>query len=128
MTACRPWLPTSAAAGLTLRSPASIAVVVQADTLPDSNPSAKIRSGSALVAVGVGVNVGVDEGPTVGVFVGVSEGPAVAVNVGVDEGPTVGVSVGVDEGPTVGVLEGVAVGPVLTGPMKDCLLDSKASK
>src|SRR6185503_666163 len=116
MTACRPWLPTSAAAGLTLRSPASIAVVVQADKLPDSNPSAKIRSGSALVAVGVGVNVGVDEGPTVGVFVGVSEGPAVAVNVGVDEGPT------------VGVLEGVAVGPVLTGPIKDCLLDSKASK
>src|SRR6185503_14948829 len=104
MIACRPWLPTSAAAGLTLRSPASIAVVVQADRLPDSNPSAKIRSGSALVAVGVGVNVGVDEGPTVGV------------------------NVGVDEGPTVGVLEGVAVGPVLAGPIKDCLLDSKASK
>src|SRR6185503_4472565 len=128
MSACRPWLPTSAAAGVTLRSPRSLALVVQADRLPDSKPSAKMRSGSALVAVGVGVNVGVDEGPTVGVKVGVSEGPAVGVSVGVAEGPTVGVNVGVDEGPTVGVLEGVAVGPVLTGPIKDCLLDSKASK
>src|SRR4026209_823096 len=105
MSACRPWLPTSAAAGLTLRSPRSLALVVQADKVPDSKPSAKIRSGSALVAVRVGVNVGVDEGPTVGVKVGVSEGRAV------------GVSVGVDEGPTVGVLEGVAVGPVFAGPI-----------
>ena len=116
MTACRPWLPANAAAALTLRSPTSVALNVQADKLPDSNPSVKIRSGTVLVAVGVRVNVGVDEGPTVGVSVGVAGGP------------TVGVNVGVDEGPTVGVLEGVAVGPVLTGPIKDCLLDSKASK
>ena len=96
--------------------------------MPASKPSAKIRSGRALVAVGVRVSVGVDEGPIVGVNVGVDDGPIVGVKVGVGEGPSVGVSVGVEEGPSVGVLEGVAVGPVLTGPIKVCLLDSKASK
>ena len=72
MTACRPLVPTSAAAGVTLRSPRSLALVVQADKLPDSNPSAKIRSGTVLVAVGV--NDATAVGVLVGVFVGVDEG------------------------------------------------------
>src|SRR6185503_9007359 len=65
ITACRPLVPTNAAELLTLRSPRSMLLDVQAERLPDSNPSAKIRS------VTCGVFVGVGEGPGVDVFVGV---------------------------------------------------------
>src|SRR5687767_2265986 len=41
-SACMPRLSTSAAAGVTLRSPLSIVLDVQAERLPDSKPSAKI--------------------------------------------------------------------------------------
>ena len=57
-TACRPWLPTKAAAGLTLRRPPLVVLDDHADRSPDSNPSEKIRSDGALVAMGVGVLVG----------------------------------------------------------------------
>ena len=107
MTAWRPWLPTSAAAALTLRSPTSVALNVQADKLPDSKPSAKIRSGTVLVAVGVRVNVGVDEGPTVGVSVGVDEGSSVGVSLGMGVSLGVGVSLGM--GVSVGVSVGTSV-------------------
>ena len=74
MTACRPLVPTNAAAALTLRSPRSLALVVQADKVPDSNPSAKIRSEELGVFVAVGVNDATAVGVLVGVFVGVDEG------------------------------------------------------
>ena len=51
-------MPISAAAGLTLRSPASVVLDDQAERLPDSRPSAKIRS-ATVVGLGVGVRVGV---------------------------------------------------------------------
>src|SRR6266496_4569979 len=68
MTARIPWLPTKAALALTLRSPESVVWEDQAEKLPDSKPSLKIKSDTVPVAVGVG------EGPGVlvltGVFVG----------------------------------------------------------
>ena len=75
-----PWLPTRAAALLTLRSPRSMLLDVQADRLPASKPSAKIRSDepgvfvAVDVAVLVGVLVGVPVAITVDVFVGVFVG------------------------------------------------------
>ena len=56
ITALRPWLPTSAADALTLRSPPSVTEVDQAEREPDSKPSAKITS-AKVVAVGVLVRV-----------------------------------------------------------------------
>ena len=108
ISACRPCVPTSAADGLTLRSPALIALEVQAERLPDSNPSAKIKSepSGVCVAVAVGVDVCVEVriGVAVAVCVGV-EDAGVTVLVG-DEG-AVGVCVAVG----VGVLVGNAVEP-----------------
>ena len=77
---------------------------VHAARLPDSKPSAKIRSDAIEVEVDVGVAVGVLVGVLVGVFVrvGVAVGVLVAVFVGV------GVLVGVLVAP--GVLAGVFVG------------------
>src|SRR6266542_4781893 len=67
ISACSPLLPTKAAPALTVRSPASMTLEVQADRLPDSKPSAKIRSVTWGVLVGVGDGPGVNVG--VGVFV-----------------------------------------------------------
>ena len=78
ITACRPWLPTRAAAALTLRSPLSLLLEDQADRPPDSKPSAKMKS-----AWGVGVWVAVAVGVAVGVTVGVGVTVSVAVMVGV---------------------------------------------
>ena len=81
---------------------------VQADKLPDSNPSAKIRSDALEVIVGVSVFVGagvlVGEAPNVLVGVRV----AVKVLVGVTE--MIGVCVRVGVAVLVGVMEGVFVG------------------
>ena len=115
ITACKPWLPTSAAVLLTPRSPRSTVLDVHAARLPDSKPSAKINSDELGVFVEVGVGVAVAVGVFVRVFVGVNEGPDVGVFVGVlvgvGEDPGVDVFVGV--GVLVGVLVGVEVG---TGP------------
>src|SRR6201988_4793907 len=99
-----PRVPTSAAAALTLRSPASLLLAVHAEKLPDSNPSAKIRSDTLDVFVTVGVFDGVNVAVGVSVLVGVGEGPVVGVFVGVK------VCVGVDF--FVDVLVGVGVGNV----------------
>ena len=109
-TACMPWLSINADAALALRSPASLLLEVQADKLPVSNPSAKIRSETLEVGVGVLVGAGVlvGEAPTVlvGVLVGVRVG--VKVLVGVTE--MIGVCVRVGVAVLVGVMEGVFVG------------------
>lgn len=78
-----PWLPTNADAALALRSPRSLLLDVQPTKLPDSNPSAKIRSDTLDVAVAVGVRVNVGDGPIVGVWVGVNVAPKVGVHVAV---------------------------------------------
>src|SRR5688500_1842778 len=78
ITACRPLVPTNAAEVPTLRSPRSMLLDVQDERLPDSKPSAKIKS----VVLGVFVTVGVAVG--VGVFVDVGEGPGVGVFVRVN--------------------------------------------
>ena len=93
MTACNPWAPTSADAALALRSPTSLLLDVQAERSPDSNPSAKIKSDTLDVFVGVGVSDGV--GVVVGVKVAVAVAVTVDVLVGVGEGPAVGVFVAV---------------------------------
>ena len=85
MTARKPWLPTSAAAELTIRSPPSVTAADQAEREPDSNPSAKIRS-EGDGGVGVVVDVGVRAGVEVGVFVLVTVGVAVDVAEGMDVG------------------------------------------
>jgi hypothetical protein len=72
--ACIPYVCTSAAAVFTFKAPLLVTLDDQADKLPDSNPSAKIRSGSD---VGVGVGVSVGSGVLVGVEVGVSVGVGV---------------------------------------------------
>src|SRR6185503_20749360 len=92
---CMPWLPVSAAEALTLRSPRSMVLEVQAEKLPDSKLSAKIRSDPLGVLVGVDafVGVGVAVAVCVGVLVGVGEGPAVFVEVAVGVGVLVGVFV-----------------------------------
>jgi hypothetical protein len=95
-------VPTKAAAVLALRSPPSPLFEDQAERLPVSKPSAKIRSVVNAVEVGVAVAV------AVGVWVGVGEGPAVDVFVGVKV--IVGVPVFVAVGVMVGVFVGVAVG------------------
>jgi hypothetical protein len=89
-------LPTKAEAVLTLKSPLSVLLADQAERLPDSKPSAKIKSGG--VDVGEGTKVAVDVKVGLGVLVGVK----VAV------GMIVGVKVGVDV--NAGVLVGVKVG------------------
>jgi hypothetical protein len=86
MTARSPWLPTSAAPGLTLKSPLSVTAADQAERAPDSKLSAKIKS-AEVVAVGVAVKVNV----AVDVRVGVGVGVRVAVSVGVNVAGTVGV-------------------------------------
>ena len=110
-----------AAAGLTLRSTPSVTVDDQAKKLADSNPSVKIGS-----IIGVGVNVGVSDGPSVAVGVGVAEeagvndGVLVDVNEAIGDGVWLAVSVvvGLTVDDPVGVLVGVftdgvfvAVGP-----------------
>src|SRR5688572_30342190 len=85
IVACMPWLPTSAAAPVTLRSPRSIVLDDQAEKLPDSKPSAKIRSEEN----GVGVRVG--EGPGPGVFV--LGGVLVRVKVAVGDVPEDGADI-----------------------------------
>ena len=82
MTARSPWLPTSAADGLTLKSPLSVTAADQAESEPDSKPSAKITSAD-IVGVGVLVIVEVAVGVRleVGVAVGVRVWVAVGVNV-----------------------------------------------
>lgn len=105
-------MPSSAAPALTLNLPPLFEFALQAEKLPLSKPSLKIRSvtedvGEAVnVGDGVFVFVGVKEGPAVGVSVGVNVG--VCVNVARGVGVCVGVSVGVGEGPMVGVFVGVA--------------------
>src|SRR5688572_4457764 len=103
--ACNPRLPTNAAAVLTLRSPASLLLEVQAKRLPDSKPSAKIRSevDGVFVIVGVGV--------IVGVFVGVGEGPAVGVFVRVK------VAVGDGAGPEPGVVISYSLPSMILGSL-----------
>ncbi len=70
-------MPTSAAVVLALRLPASVLLADdQAERLPDSKPSAKIKSGNGVfvtveVNVAVGVKVGVEVDVKVGVRVGV---------------------------------------------------------
>jgi len=78
-----------AADKITLRSPASVVLDDQAERLPDSNPSAKIRSATP---VGLAVEVNVCKG--VAVAVGVSIAVGVLVRVGVDVG--VNIKVGVE--------------------------------
>ena len=106
---------------LTLRFPLFVALRFQAEKLPLSNPSLKIRSEAPDVGVGVKVGVGVLVGAFVGVWVGVLMGVLVGVRVGVlvdeplvdvDMGPLVGVGVPVGVGAIevdVGVEVGVAV-------------------
>src|SRR4030095_7883215 len=89
MIACMPREPTSAAAAVTLKSPEPVLADDQAEKLPLSKPSAKIRS--EALGVFVGVLVGVREGPTVGVRVTV--GVAVRVAVGPDVGVPMAVEV-----------------------------------
>jgi hypothetical protein len=81
-TACRPKALTSAAAELALKSPPSVNVDDQAERLPDSNPSEKIRS-DMDVGLAVGEEVGVGEYVAVGVDVFVGLGVKVRVKVGV---------------------------------------------
>ena len=120
MTARKPWLPASAAAGLTDRSPPSVTAADQVESDPASNPSAKIRSAAdggvgvlVIVATAVGVRDGVEVGVfvrvTVGVEVDVREGVDVNVRVKVGEGGFVAVSVCVDVGKDVGVPVGTGV-------------------
>src|SRR5687767_16033333 len=85
IVACMPRLPTSAAALVTLRSPRSIMLEDQAEKLPDSKPSAKIKS------EGDGVGVRVGEGPGAGVFV--LDGVLVRVKVAVGDVPEVGADI-----------------------------------
>jgi hypothetical protein len=72
---------------VTLKSPESITLEVQAESVPDSKLSAKIRSVPDGVAVFVGV------GPEVGVPVAVGLGPEVGVRVGVVVNAAVAVGV-----------------------------------
>jgi hypothetical protein len=99
--ACNPRVPIRAALALTLRSTPSVTEADHADKFPDSNPSAKIRSGSGvtgeLVAVGgtnvlVGVSVAVEVEVAVGGS-GVLDAVQVAVTVGVAVDAVVAVAV-----------------------------------
>ena len=63
ITVCKPKLPINAEDVVTLKSPRSVVLDDQAERFPASNPSAKIRSATAVrLAVGVreGVAVGVE--------------------------------------------------------------------
>src|SRR5687768_6068144 len=100
-TACMPYVPFIAADVLTLRSPESVVLDVQAERLPDSNPSAKIKSDP-----GVGEGVCVAVGPP-GVLVAVGVFVIVGVGVNVAVGPP-GVFVAVAVGVRLGVLVFVA--------------------
>lgn len=118
--ACNPWLPSRAAPALTLKLPPLFEFALQAEKLPLSKPSLKIRSGTADVGVAVNVGagvlvfVGVRKGPDVGVAVDVNVG--VGVNAAMEVGVSVGVSVGVGDGPMMGVFVGVLTGvPGLVG-------------
>src|SRR5215212_9680655 len=92
---CKPRVPFKAAAAVTLRLPA-FALDDQADKLPDSKLSAKIKSGSGVfVAVGVNVAVGVLVIVGVNVAVGVDVGVLVSRGVPVAGGVAVGVCVDV---------------------------------
>ena len=95
---CNPREPANAALALTLR-PLPV-LEVQADRLPDSNPSVKMLSGSGVV-VAVGVRVGVGVAVEVCVAVAVADGVTVGVGVTVDNG--VVVEVEVEVGVAVGV-------------------------
>lgn len=116
ITACIPLLPSNAADGLTLRFPAFVLDEDQAEKLPFSNPSAKIRSDTAGTGVTVGAAVGVLVGPGVLVGLKVAVGVAKGVSVGVLVGPRVLVGLKVAVGVVIGVAVGVLVGPrVLVG-------------
>lgn len=102
ITARKPWLPTSAAVALTLRSLPSVTADDQEEIFPASNPSAKIRSAIAVfvgalvliaVAVAALVAVAVCEGREVAVCVKVGNKVLVAVGVGVSVNVLVGVAV-----------------------------------
>ena len=93
ITACTPLTPTNADDAVTLRSPLSVLLDDQAEKLPDSNPSAKIRSDCTCVGEGVKVASGVLDAVELAVTVGVSVG--VNVIVGVFVGTGVDVFVGV---------------------------------
>ena len=96
---CIPLESTSAADAVTLKSPAPVLADDQAEKLPLSKPSAKIRS--EAFGVLVGVLVGVLEGPFVGVRVTVGVEVRVAVGPGVDVRVAVGVRVTVGAGPAL---------------------------
>jgi UDP-3-O-[3-hydroxymyristoyl] glucosamine N-acyltransferase len=106
---------------VTLKLPPLFEFAVQAEKLPLSKLSLKIRSGTEDVGEGVNVGVRVEVGPRVGVLVGVGVlvpvGVIVGVGVFVGEGPIVGVEVavkvevGVNVSVAVGVFVGVGMGP-----------------
>lgn len=87
-------MPSSAAPAFTLKLPPLFEFALQAEKLPLSKPSLKIRSGTEDVGVAVNVGAGVF------VFVGVKEGPGVGVLVDVNVG--VGVNVAMEVGVAVG--------------------------
>jgi len=100
ITARKPWLPASAAAGFTLKSPSSIESDVQADRLPDSKLSAKIRSdgsgsifGTTVFGAPVEIEALVAVAGTIGVLMAV---PAIVGAIVVDMLGTVGVAIGAD--------------------------------
>jgi hypothetical protein len=108
ITALSPWLPTSAAEALALRSPLSVTAADQAEREPDSNPSAKITSPD-VVAVGVRVAVKLAVGVRLGVKVGVNVRVAVCVAVAVGVRVLVPVAVKVNVAVEVPVAVNVGV-------------------
>src|SRR6266508_1457966 len=107
ITPCNPFLPDKAAAAFTLRSPLSVALDDQADRLPDSKSSAKIRSDE--FTGGIGMDVDVDPGILVTVAIGSGVCVAVEAEMLVAVGGTKGVLVAV-EADTGAVAVLVAVG------------------
>src|SRR6266508_2530370 len=98
ITPCNPFLPDKAAAAFTLRSPPSVALDDQADRLPDSKSSAKIRSDE--FTGGIGIDVEVDPGILVPVDIGSGVCVAVEAEMLVAVGGTKGVFVAVEPGAT----------------------------
>lgn len=123
--ACKPLLPTRAAAALMLRSPLSFELPVQAEKFPDSKLSTEITSDAPAGGCSTKVCVGAAVEAMVGtIAVGdeagtpVDVGPVVGEEAGapVEVGPTVGEEAGapVEVGPAVGDKAGrVEVGPVV---------------
>ena len=86
MTACMPFEPTSAAEAVTLKSPAPMLADDQAEKLPLSKPSTKIRSDYG-VFVAVRVEVSEAVGMFVCAFVSVGEDPILIVTLAVGVKP-----------------------------------------